>query len=87
MFPEKPAPVDPKSKAKKHPNPAMKPHIVAPAGYAARGGVAASMVGGTGGNESLAQLGLVPQSMLLIKWDDPALNGERQRQTERRMSS
>lgn len=30
--------------------------------------------GGTGGQESLAELGLVPQSLLMIKWDEEEMN-------------
>jgi tether containing UBX domain for GLUT4 len=33
-------------------------------------------MGGTGGKESLNDLGLVPQSVLMVKWEDEAMNGE-----------
>jgi hypothetical protein len=33
-------------------------------------------MGGTGGSESLNDLGLVPQSVLMVKWEDEAMNGE-----------
>jgi tether containing UBX domain for GLUT4 len=69
MFPE--SPVAAPAAAKPHPNPAMKARIVQPAG-----GRTSSLQGGTGGTESLAQLGLVPQSVLLIKWAEADLNGE-----------
>lgn len=36
----------------------------------------ASTRGGTGGKESLSDLGLVPQSVLLVKWEDVAWNCE-----------
>ena len=41
-----------------------------------RGGPTAGLMGGTGGNESLNDLGLVPQSVLMVKWEDEAMNGE-----------
>lgn len=72
MFPEKPVPAP--AAAKKHPNPAMKARVIAPASYGPQRGL--STQGGTGGGESLAQLGLVPQSMLLVRWDDADMNGE-----------
>lgn len=76
-FPERPPPPSAAPAKRKNPNdnPLMKTHIVAPAGYS-RAAPNAGMEGGKGGNESLNQLGLVPQSMLLIKWDDAAMNGE-----------
>jgi len=30
---------------------------------------------GTGGKESLNDLGFVPQSVLLVKWEDEGMNG------------
>ena len=38
--------------------------------------MASATQGGTGGKETLFQLGLVPQSVLLVKWDsaDEAMN-------------
>lgn len=33
-------------------------------------------MGGTGGKETLSELGLVPQSVLLVKWQDEAMNGK-----------
>lgn len=71
MFPEKPVPAPVQ---KKHPNPAMKARVITPANYGPQRGL--STQGGTGGNESLSQLGLVPQSVLLVKWDDGDMNGE-----------
>ena len=41
-----------------------------------RGGPTAGLMGGTGGNESLNDLGLVPQSVLMVKWEDESMNGE-----------
>lgn len=32
-------------------------------------------MGGTGGKETLSDLGLVPQSVLLVKWEDEGMNG------------
>ena len=32
-------------------------------------------MGGKGGKESLNDLGLVPQSVLMVKWDDESMNG------------
>ena len=40
-----------------------------------RGGPAAGLMGGKGGKESLNDLGLVPQSVLMVKWDDESMNG------------
>lgn len=36
----------------------------------------AGLTGGTGGKETLAELGLVPQSVLLVKWEDESMNGQ-----------
>ena len=33
-------------------------------------------MGGTGGNESLKDLCLVPQSVLMVKWEDETMNGK-----------
>lgn len=33
-------------------------------------------MGGQGGKESLNDLGLVPQSVLMVKWEDEAMNSE-----------
>lgn len=73
-FPERPVPQPP---AKKHINPAMKARVIAPANSGPmRGPNAAGLAGGTGGNESLSELGLVPQSVLLVRWDDGEMNCE-----------
>lgn len=73
-YPEHPVPQPP---AKKHINPAMKAHIITPANYGPlRGAAAAGLQGGSGGKESLSELGLVPQSVLLVKWDDADMNCE-----------
>ncbi|WVQ89733.1 hypothetical protein IAS59_003496 [Cryptococcus gattii] len=67
-YPEHPIPVS------KKPNP-YKTNIITPANYGAvRGGVVQGLQGGTGGQESLAELGLVPQSLLMIKWDEEEMN-------------
>lgn len=72
-YPEKPAP-GPKKPA----NP-YKTHIVAPANYGpVRGGPTQGLMGGTGGKETLNELGLVPQSVLLVKWEEEEMNGESQ---------
>ena len=50
--------------------------IIPPANYGpVRGSVAVGLQNGTGGTESLNQLGLVPQSVLLVKWEDESMNG------------
>ncbi|GFZ49410.1 hypothetical protein JCM24511_07530 [Saitozyma sp. JCM 24511] len=68
-YPEKPAP-GPKKPA----NP-YKTHIVAPANYGpVRGGPTQGLMGGTGGKETLNELGLVPQSVLLVKWEEEEMN-------------
>ncbi|WVQ81979.1 hypothetical protein IAT38_004106 [Cryptococcus sp. DSM 104549] len=73
----------PRFRYPEHPDPAVKkpkpnPHktnIIPPANYGhVRGGVAPGLSGGTGGNESLGDLGLVPQSLLVVKFDDEAMN-------------
>ncbi|OWZ66025.1 hypothetical protein AYX15_02566 [Cryptococcus neoformans] len=67
-YPEHPVPVT------KKPNP-YKTNIIVPANYGAvRGGVVQGLQGGTGGQESLAELGLVPQSLLMVKWDEEEMN-------------
>ena len=54
----------------------QKTSIIPPANYGAvRGSVAPGLQGGTGGKETLSELGLVPQSVLLIKWEDETMNG------------
>lgn len=40
-----------------------------------KGSAAAGMSGGTGGRETLSELGLVPQSVLLVRWEDEGMNG------------
>jgi hypothetical protein len=35
-------------------------------------------MGGTGGKETLNELGLVPQSVLLVRWEEDEMNGESQ---------
>ncbi|WVN90188.1 uncharacterized protein L203_105424 [Cryptococcus depauperatus CBS 7841] len=49
--------------------------IIPSANYGAiRGGPVQGLQGGTGGQETLGDLGLVPQSVLLVKWDDVEMN-------------
>jgi len=50
--------------------------IIPPANYGPiRGSLTAGLQSGTGGKESLNELGLVPQSVLLVIWEDEAMNG------------
>jgi tether containing UBX domain for GLUT4 len=72
-FPERPVPQPP---APKHINPAMRARVVQAQNGPQRGPNAAGMQGGTGGKETLSELGLVPQSMLLVRWEDAAMNCE-----------
>lgn len=44
-----------------------------------KGSATPGLQGGQGGSESLNELGLVPQSVLLVRWEDEAMNGELQR--------
>ncbi len=68
-------PEHPPSAPPKKPNP-HRSTVIAPADYGPiRGGQAAGMRGGTGGKESLNDLGFVPQSVLLVKWEDEGMNG------------
>lgn len=41
-----------------------------------KGSAAPGLTGGTGGKETLNEIGLVPQSVLLIRWADETWNGE-----------
>ena len=51
--------------------------IIPPANYGhVRGGPTAGLMGGTGGRETLGDLGLVPQSVLMVKWQDEDMNGQ-----------
>ncbi|WVQ74804.1 hypothetical protein IAR50_004410 [Cryptococcus sp. DSM 104548] len=73
LFPEHPPPEQ--RPAKKPINPLMKSSIVTPAGYGSiRGGPVPGLQGGKGGKETLAELGLVPQSLLVVRWDDGDMN-------------
>ncbi|ORY35445.1 hypothetical protein BCR39DRAFT_509777 [Naematelia encephala] len=68
QYPEHPIPV------KKKPN-AYKTSIIPPANYGpVRGSLTQGLQNGTGGKETLHELGLVPQSVLLVKWDDETMN-------------
>ncbi len=40
-----------------------------------KGSTSAQLQGGTGGKESLNTLGLVPQSVLHVRWEDESMNG------------
>lgn len=72
QYPEHPLPPT----LTKKPNP-HKTSIIPPANYGfVRGGSAAGLQGGTGGVETLNDLGLVPQSVLLVRWEDEAMNGQ-----------
>ncbi|WVR07427.1 hypothetical protein IAU60_004468 [Kwoniella sp. DSM 27419] len=70
-YPERPT-----LQAAKKPTPSYgKTSIIPPANYGpVRGAALQGLQGGTGGNESLYELGLVPQSVLVVKWDEEALN-------------
>ncbi|KLT38604.1 hypothetical protein CC85DRAFT_289353 [Cutaneotrichosporon oleaginosum] len=70
-FPEHPVPQPP---APKHINPAMRARVVQPQIGPQRGPNAAGIRGGSGGKESLSELGLVPQSVLLVRWEDAMMN-------------
>ncbi|GMK59157.1 hypothetical protein CspeluHIS016_0701720 [Cutaneotrichosporon spelunceum] len=72
-FPERPVPQPP---APKHVNPAMRSRVVQSQHGPQRGPNAAGIQGGSGGKESLSELGLVPQSVLLVRWEDAAMNCE-----------
>lgn len=77
-YPEHPLPT-PITNTKKRPlstNSKSNP-IVVPANYGpVRGAPMAGLQGGTGGKETLAELGLVPQSVLMIRWNDDDMNGK-----------
>jgi hypothetical protein len=80
----------PKTQYPEHPPPNLKkpnPHktpIIAPAQYGAvRGSLAQGLQNGSGGDETLADLGLVPQSVLMIRWEDESMNGKSNRKLER----
>ncbi|WRT68296.1 uncharacterized protein IL334_005272 [Kwoniella shivajii] len=74
----------PKTKYPEHPIPSIstskksnlgKNPIIPPANYGfVRGSTLQGLQGGTGNKETLNELGLVPQSVLLIKWDDEDMN-------------
>ncbi|KAK4683788.1 hypothetical protein P7C73_g6440, partial [Tremellales sp. Uapishka_1] len=71
----------PRSQYPEHPVPVKKPvnphkaSIIPPANYGpVRGGSASQLQGGKGGKESLNELGLVPQSILLVRWEDDEMN-------------
>ncbi|KAK6910631.1 hypothetical protein I203_104663 [Kwoniella mangroviensis CBS 8507] len=77
-YPEYPIPIpssSTQSKSKSKPTYA-KSSIITPANYGpVKGGTLQGLQGGTGGKETLYELGLVPQSVLLVRWeDDEAMN-------------
>jgi tether containing UBX domain for GLUT4 len=75
QYPEHPIPQPKKTQAQLNQFKASR--IVPPANYGnPRGGIPSGMQGGTGGKESLSDLGLVPQSVLMIRFQDDAMNGE-----------
>lgn len=62
----------------KKPNP-HKTSIIPPAQYGhVKGSATPGLQGGQGGSESLNELGLVPQSVLLVRWEDEAMNASGQ---------
>lgn len=69
-FPEHPV-----SQPKKKGTPYKANAPIAPANYGPVRG-AATTTGGTGGSETLLELGLVPQSVLLVRFEDDEMNGE-----------
>ncbi|WWD02426.1 hypothetical protein V865_000465 [Kwoniella europaea PYCC6329] len=77
-YPEHPIPTPSSStQSKTKPKPTYaKSSIITPANYGpVKGGTLQGLQGGTGGTETLYELGLVPQSVLLVKWeDDEAMN-------------
>jgi tether containing UBX domain for GLUT4 len=74
-YPEHPPPPVPGQTSKKRP--LSSAQIVVPANYGpVRGAPMAGLQGGKGGAESLGELGLVPQSVLMIRWDNDDMNGE-----------
>lgn len=75
-YPERPPPQAAGAGVKKPIAAQSKTRIVAPAGYGPiRGGPTQGLMGGTGGRETLNELGLVPQSVLLVRWEEDAMNG------------
>nr|XP_018261360.1 uncharacterized protein I303_05798 [Kwoniella dejecticola CBS 10117]OBR83518.1 hypothetical protein I303_05798 [Kwoniella dejecticola CBS 10117] len=67
-YPEHPIP--PSTSTKPKPAYAKTP-IIPPANYGhVRGSAVQGLQGGTGGQETLYELGLVPQSVLLVRWED-----------------
>ncbi|WWD18975.1 hypothetical protein CI109_103432 [Kwoniella shandongensis] len=74
QYPEKPPPPPP-HQSKKPTYPGAKTSIIPPANYGlVRGSIVQGLQGGMGGDETLYELGLVPQSVLMIKWDEEELN-------------
>lgn len=72
QYPEHPA-VQPK----KLKQPIYKTPIIPPANYGhVKGGLAQGLQSGTGGNETLGESGLVPQSVLMLRWEgEEEMNG------------
>ncbi|WVQ99915.1 hypothetical protein IAU59_007058 [Kwoniella sp. CBS 9459] len=74
-YPEHPTPAPAGSKPAKTTPSYAKTSIIPPANYGfVRGSVVQGLQGGTGGKESLFDLGLVPQSVLMVKFDDEDMN-------------
>ncbi|OCF37845.1 hypothetical protein I316_00069 [Kwoniella heveanensis BCC8398] len=74
-YPEHPTPPPAGSKPTKSTPSYAKTSIIPPANYGfVRGGVVQGLQGGTGGKESLFDLGLVPQSVLMVKFDEDDMN-------------
>ncbi|KAL7423439.1 hypothetical protein Q5752_001019 [Cryptotrichosporon argae] len=75
LYPERPPPAAAAASKKRKPAAAGGALIIPPANYGpVRGVPARGLQGGTGGAESLHELGLVPQSVLLVRWDDGGMN-------------
>lgn len=73
QYPEHPVPLAKKAKPI---NPLNTTKIVTPANYGpVKGSSNVAFQGGTGRNETLSELGLVPQSLLLLKWEEEEMNG------------
>ncbi|EIW67371.1 hypothetical protein TREMEDRAFT_33971, partial [Tremella mesenterica DSM 1558] len=68
QYPEHPTPAPPKKTT-------SRTTIIPPANYGpVRGSAVPGLQAGTGGKESLNELGLVPQSVLYVKWEDESMN-------------
>lgn len=77
-YPEHPPPPLPGTKPKLKSNTTSRgPQIVTAANYGpVRGSAMPGLISGTGGKETLGELGLVPQSVVMIKWEEEGMNGQ-----------